>query len=340
MTAVVTDALRQTIATATAVVAVGAGTHAGIGGPVTGAVEVHAPAGIVDLQPSDMTVTVRAGTSFAELDTALEDHGQECPLDPDDSAATIGGTIAAGLSGRRRLGLGPLRDYLLEVRFVTADGREIRGGGPTVKNVTGYDIPRLFVGSLGTLGVITQVVLRSRPRPRASQWFRASTPGKDVRRALFAPTAILAGPDDVSVLLEGDAGDVRSEAATARLVPADPPPALVGMHRARISIDPTRIDELVATLDAVNGLHRLAEHGVGTVHLASDDPQTLLDARGFAEAAGGALLRVAGAPDLDPFGVMPAVALQQRIRGALDPTGKLSPGRVPMTQPGPEAGPR
>ncbi|MEP6623705.1 MAG: FAD-binding protein, partial [Acidimicrobiia bacterium] len=273
MSATLAEELRETIAAAAAVVAVGAGTHAGIGGPVVGAVEVHAPPGIVDVAPSDMTVTVRAGTTFAELDAALAAHGQECPLDPDDSAATIGGTIAAGLSGPRRLGLGPLRDYLLEVRFVTADGREIRGGGPTVKNVTGYDIPRLFVGSLGTLGVITQVILRSRPRPRASQWFRASSTASEARSTLFAPTAIVVGPADVSVLLEGDPGDLRSEAAVAGLVPSDPLPSLIGAHRGRISIDPALVDTLTLELDAIDGLHRLAEYGVGTVHVASDTPE-------------------------------------------------------------------
>ncbi len=334
MSATMAEELREAIAAAGSVVAVGGGTHSGIGGPVTGAVEVRAPVGIVDVQPSDMTVTVRAGTTFAELDAALATHGQECPLDPDEPTATIGGTIAAGLSGRRRLGLGPMRDYLLEVRFVTADGREIRGGGPTVKNVTGYDIPRLFVGSLGTLGVITQVILRTRPRSRASQWFRATSSAAEVRRALFSPTTILGGPGTVSVLLEGDPGDLRSEAATAGLVPSDPPQPLTGTHRGRISIDPSLIDALAANLATIAGLDRVAEYGVGTVHVATEDPEGLGAARQEAEAIGGWLLRIAGAPMIDPFGAgFPAVALQRRIRTVLDPTGKLSPGRVPITEP-------
>ncbi len=91
-----------------------------------------------------------------------------CALDPRDPAATIGGILACGLSGWRRLRHGPLRDHVLEVRFVTAQGRLVKAGGPTVKNVTGYDLPRLLVGSFGTLGVLAQVTLRCRPRPAAA----------------------------------------------------------------------------------------------------------------------------------------------------------------------------
>ena len=155
----------EAVRAATAVVAVGAGTHAGIGGRVEDATEVPAPIGVLDVQPADMTVTVRAGTSCAELAAALRAVGQECPLDPRDPGATVGGTLAVGLSGRRRLGAGPLRETVLEVVLVRADGRVVRGGGPTVKNVTGYDVPRLMVGSLGTLGVLVQVTLRGAADP-------------------------------------------------------------------------------------------------------------------------------------------------------------------------------
>ena len=102
----------------------------------------------------------------------------------------------AGCPGIRRLRHGPLRDHVLEVRFVTADGRLVKGGGPTVKNVTGYDLPRLLVGSFGTLGVLVQLTLRCRPARRAcARWFRS-------RRA--APTA--SAPRRCC----GTAGEVRS----------------------------------------------------------------------------------------------------------------------------------
>ena len=106
----------------------------------TGAVEVRAPVGVIAYEPADMTITVGAGTSFDTVDGVLAEHGQECALDPRSRAATIGGILACGLSGVRRLRHGPVRDHVLEVRFETGDGRLVKGGGPTVKNVTGYDL--------------------------------------------------------------------------------------------------------------------------------------------------------------------------------------------------------
>jgi len=326
--------LGEAVRAAPTVVAVGAGTHAAIGGAVVGATDVRAPSGVLDLQPADMTVTVRAGTPCAELGVALAEVGQECPLDPRDPAATVGGTLAAGLSGLRRLGVGPLRDTLLEVVLVLADGRVVRGGGPTVKNVTGYDVPRLAVGSLGTLGVLAQVTLRTRPIAPASSWFTTDRPAGEALTSLYAPAAVTSGRAGTGVLLEGHPGDLDAQAGRAGLRPADAPALPDAPNRGRISVAPGAVDALVAALDAEPGIERLAEHGVGTVHVATTDAPRLADARALAHAHGGWLLREAGAPDLEPFGVdLPALALQRRIRAALDPTGKLAPGRVPATEP-------
>ena len=326
--------LAATVRAARAVVAVGNGTHAGIGGAVIDATEVRAPAGIVDFQPADMTVTVLAGTTVAELAAALSEHGQECPLDPRDSAATVGGTVAAGLSGLRRLGLGPIRDTVLEVVLLLADGRVVRGGGPTVKNVTGYDVPRLAVGSLGTLGVIGRLTLRTRPLPAASEWYRTDLAPADVLTRLYAPTAVVANAAGTHVLLEGHAADLAVEAARAELH-RDRPPAIASWpHRGRISVPPDAVASISARLRSLVGVAYLAEHGVGTVHVASEDPGAIAVARDLAHTHSGWLLREAGAPDLDPIGCdLPAAALQRRIRAALDPTGKLAPGRVPATEP-------
>jgi glycolate oxidase FAD binding subunit len=326
--------LGASVRDAGAVVAVGAGTHAAVGGSVTAATEVRAPAGILDLQPADMTVTVRAGTSCAELGDALAEVGQECPLDPRDAHATVGGTLAAGLSGIRRLGVGPLRDTVLEVVLVLADGRVVRGGGPTVKNVTGYDVPRLAVGSLGTLGVLAQVTLRTRPVAPASAWFAADRPADVVITELYAPTAVTSGPAGTAVLLEGHPGDVDAQATRAGLRPSAAPALPNGPHRGRISVAPGAVDALVTALDRETGIDRLAEYGIGTVHVGAVDPARLAEARALAHAHGGWLLREAGAPELDPFGTeLPAPDLQRRIRAALDPTGKLAPGRVRATEP-------
>ena len=107
----------------------------------------------------------------------------------------------------------------------------------------------------------------------------------------------------------------------------------MGAHRARIAIDPARLNRLLTALDAIDELVSLAEYGVGTVHVASETVGALVAARAAAEMQGGWMLRTSGAPDLDPFGVgFPAVELQRRIRRALDPSAKLSPGRVPATE--------
>lgn len=326
--------LAATVAGADAVVAIGAGTHAGIGGVVVGATEVTVPGGIVAFEPADMTATVNAGMTFAELTHALAAAGQECPLDPRDPQATVGGIVACGLSGPRRLGLGPLRNQLLEVTFVTADGRVVRGGGPTVKNVTGYDIPRLFTGSLGTLGILVQVILRTQPIPAASQWYRHAGDPSGLVNTLPGARTIRWDGTATDVLLEGHQPDLDAQMQALDLEPtAAPAPLTDGPHRGRISVEPNRITELAHQLRDVD-VQWTAELGVGTVHVSTKDPAALGGAREAAQRCGGWLLREAGAPDLDPFGVeFPGAAVQQRLRIALDPTGKLSPGRVPATAP-------
>jgi glycolate oxidase FAD binding subunit len=333
------DDLRATLAAADAVVPVGARTHWEVGNPTIGGVEVQAPAGIVAYDPAELTVTVGAGTTVAELAATLGDAGQECPLDPRDPAATVGGVLATGLSGPRRLRYGPLRDRVLEVRFGTADGRLVKGGGPTVKNVTGYDVPRLLVGSLGTIGVLVQVTVRCQPRARFARWFTTGADPFEARRRMFRPSCMAWDGATTRVLLEGHPDDVTAEAGAAGLDPgaeADPvradagPGSPEGPHRGRISVRPSRLRDLAPALDAIDGLGWLAEVGVGTVHVAAADPEGLVAARDVASTHGGWLLREAGAPGVDGYGApLPNLAILERIRSAFDPTGKLSPGRLP-----------
>ncbi len=170
------------------------------------------PRGVIAYEPADMTITVGAGTSFDELDRVLAEHGQQCALDPRAGRATVGGILACGLSGPRRLRHGPVRDHVLEVRFETGDGRLVKGGGPTVKNVTGYDLPRLFVGSLGTIGVLQQATLRCRPRPARCTVVHGR---RDPSRA-FRPSARLWDGEREAVLLEGIDVDVEAETPRPR----------------------------------------------------------------------------------------------------------------------------
>ncbi|MEW6296845.1 MAG: FAD-binding oxidoreductase [Thermodesulfobacteriota bacterium] len=123
---------------------------------------------LVDYQPTDMTVTVEAGMTLGQLQQILEAHGQWLPLDPPlPDRATVGGVIAANLSGPARLSQGTIRDFLLGLRVVQADGTVVKGGGRVVKNVAGYDLPKLYCGSFGTLGVIVEATCKVRPRPAA-----------------------------------------------------------------------------------------------------------------------------------------------------------------------------
>jgi len=121
---------------------------------------------VVEHEPGDLTVTVEAGRTIAALQATLRERGQWLSLDPpDDARATIGGVLATNASGPRRQLYGTARDLLIGVTVVTADGALVRGGGKVVKNVAGYDLPKLFVGSYGTLGVIVEVTVKLRPRP-------------------------------------------------------------------------------------------------------------------------------------------------------------------------------
>ena len=323
------DELAEAVRAADAVVAVGGRTQWEVGNPPRAdAVEVHAPAGVITYEPADLTVTVGAGTTEAELAQVLGEHAQECALDPRSDHATVGGMLATGLSGYRRLRHGPLRDRVLEVRFVNADGDIVKGGGPTVKNVSGFDIPRLVVGSLGTIGVLTQVTLRCQPVDRVSEWSSTTEDPLAVLRRGYRPSCVLWDGHETRVLVEGVAADVEAERVAMRTTAAAPRPSSPsGAHRGRISVRPSALAALAPALDRAR-VRWLAEVGVGTVHVAADTEADLLAARVAAEAAGGWLLREAGAPGLDGFGAaFPNLALQERIRAAFDPTGKFSRGR-------------
>jgi glycolate oxidase FAD binding subunit len=276
---------------------VGGRTQWSVGGlPVVGTREVRAPVGIVEHEPAELIVRVAAGTAVTELDAALAVHRQ-CAALPLRPSATVGGVLAVGHSSVKRLGHGPLRDTVLEARFVNADGRVVKAGGPVVKNVSGFDLCRLLVGSLGTLGLLGEVVLRCRPRPQSSVWLLADEIDPTaVLRTLYRPAAVLWDGASTWLCLEGAKADVKeqwaraSRHATWREV-ADPPEPPSTWHRQ--SMRPS----------AVRGLRGpfLAEVGVGVVH--TPDPPS--------------------APSLTD----PSDAVQRRVKELFDPTGRLNPGR-------------
>jgi glycolate oxidase FAD binding subunit len=225
-----------------------------------------------------------------------------------------------------------LRDAVLEVRFVTGEGRLVKGGGPTVKNVTGYDLPRLLVGSFGTIGVLVQVTLRCRPRASASEWFVCDRSAGDVWPSLYRPSAVCRDGAGTHVLLEGHPDDVATQARRCGLVRSARVAMPGGAHRGRASVAPARLDDVCAALDAIAGCRWMAEYGVGTVHVAGDSPAVLTSARAAAAACGGWLLREAGGDEgFEGFGIsLPNAELHRRIKAAFDPAGKCNPGRLPV----------
>jgi glycolate oxidase FAD binding subunit len=129
--------------------------------------DVRPYAGVVDYEPSELVVTVRAGTPLAELEQLLDQHNQMLAFEPPrfSSATTLGGAIAAGLSGPRRASAGSARDFVLGLRLIDGQGRDLSFGGRVIKNVAGFDVSRVNAGAFGTLGVITEVSLKVVPKP-------------------------------------------------------------------------------------------------------------------------------------------------------------------------------
>ncbi|WP_066318763.1 FAD-binding oxidoreductase [Bacillus sp. FJAT-29814] len=164
---------------------VGGGTKRGFGGLVEYAdigLSLANFKGIVEHVVGDMTLTVKAGTPVKELQEYLAQYNQKIAIDVNwPEYATIGGVIAANDSGPKRLGYGSARDAVIGLRTVYPDGTVIRSGGKVVKNVAGYDMNKLFIGSMGTLGVVSEVTLKLRPRPKYESLVLLSFPEGDLQ---------------------------------------------------------------------------------------------------------------------------------------------------------------
>lgn len=163
------EQVRQARENATPLRIQGGNTKAFLGREVAGEVlDTRAHRGIVSYDPTELVISVRAGTPLSELFAALDAAGQMLPCEPPSfgEGATVGGMIAAGLSGPRRPWSGSVRDFVLGTRVISGLGTHLRFGGEVMKNVAGYDLSRLMVGSYGCLGVLTEVSLKVLPKPR------------------------------------------------------------------------------------------------------------------------------------------------------------------------------
>lgn len=178
---------------------------------------------VIDYPARDMTVTVEAGIRIDALQELLRQERQRLPIDvPHAHRATLGGIIACNAGGARRFGLGTLRDYIIGITAIDAAGVAYKAGGRVVKNVAGYDLCKVLNGSLGTLGLISQITLKLRPIPETTQWLWASFASfQQIEVALEKLLLSATRPIAVEVLDASAAAEIAAEARTS--LPADGP---------------------------------------------------------------------------------------------------------------------
>jgi glycolate oxidase FAD binding subunit len=243
----VAGVVRHAAAAGAAIMPWGGGTAVALGEPPRSGLVVglRRLARLVEHEPGDLTATVEAGFTLEALQAALRARGQWLSLDPPDAArATIGGIVAADASGARRHLYGTVRDLLIGLTVVTADGAVVRGGGKVVKNVAGYDLPKLFIGSWGTLGIVVEATFKLRPLPDAERLLAVRFDRlKDVGAAARAVLASDLIPNAVEVV---------DPAAAAALGLAAEPALVVGFDGLREQVD-WQIAELTTLVGPLGG---------------------------------------------------------------------------------------
>lgn len=310
---------------------VGGRRHISRRGPVDADAELWTSAldRIVAYDPAEMIAVVQAGVRLGDLRSALAEGGQEWPSDEPDEA-TVGGVIAAGVDPVRRMRVGLLRDSVVEMEAVLGDGRTVTSGARVVKNVSGFDVHRLLTGSLGTLGVITQVALKVRPLPAARRTLVTREGGLDlgarVLDALWRPAAVLVEPDRIVVHLEGWPAEVAEQEASVRaLIACETSEAGVtpgvdtfpdSPHVVELGVVPSR---LRAALDGLDAYRALAGVGVAWVPCGSDEEVPEVLGRGD----GAVLCR--STPPLTT--ARRRTELEERVRATLDPAGVFAVSR-------------
>ena len=304
-------------------------------------------AGIVAYEPTELVVTARSGTPLAELEAALAAQGQMLAFEPPHfgDAATVGGCVAAGLSGPRRATAGAVRDFVLGVKVLSGAGEVLNFGGQVMKNVAGYDVSRVMTGALGTLGLLLEVSLKVLPKPAAEATLRLELPQD---KALETMNRWAGQPLPVSATCWHD------NLLTVRLSGAR-----AAVAAAREKLGGEEVTEAAAFWDSVReqrhshfanegALWRLSlpskqapldlpgamfiEWGGALRWLTFDGPARQL--RSVVEAGGGhatlyrggeAEKRAAGAFQPLPDAVM---QLQRKLKRAFDPQGLFNPGRL------------
>jgi len=306
---------------------------------------------------ADLTVTVEAGCTVADLQRTLAQHGQRLAIDvlwPE--RATIGGILATNDSGVLRLAYGALRDLVIGATLVLADGTIARSGGKVVKNVAGYDLPKLVTGAMGTLGVITQATFRLHPLPRKTRSLTIAAGDREkAQRLLMAIEAatlahvalqwrMAAGAEPLlDIQFEGTAAGIEAqevklrELAQPAVVAEGSPDVWLVRERvaesksvAKLSVLPSRIAETLEAIAKISGGDwRAVFQATGIGWLAIEAPLEQL--RTYVENEGGSVTILRGSRDDASIGAWgdtgAALALMRAVKQQFDPNGTLNPGR-------------
>ncbi|MEA2022727.1 MAG: FAD-binding oxidoreductase [Actinomycetota bacterium] len=315
----------------------GAGTHRGYGNPTRSDLVVTSSRlnRIVDWQPDDLTVVVEAGVSIETLEEEIAARRQTAVLPETAPGATVGGVVAAGFSGYRRLRYGPTRDRVLQVQIATGYGKVVTGGSPVVKSSTGYGLPRLFTGSIGSLGMIGTVTLKLWSQPLATATVEVGDAATALR-GTYRPLAALETSEGSFLYLGGTDKQVTSQARSAggdSRPGLDWPTPITRPVRIQFRVPAPSVPAAIERAKRLGAARWIAEHGVGRVEAGLDgiDDEALAAARAWTESTGGALVVTAGAGDgVDPWGTPPAsIEIQRRVKAAFDPAGICNPGIMP-----------
>lgn len=348
LTEALVDRVKQAHEAGTPLAIAGSGSKAFYGHPLVGdTLSTREHAGIVNHEPTELVLTARAGTPLEEVETALAEEGQQFPFEPPHfgEGGTLGGAIAAGLAGPRRPYGGSVRDMVLGLRLINGRGELMRFGGEVMKNVAGYDVARLNVGALGTLGVITEVSLKVLPAPastatltldlpmsdchaRTEGWLREGRPvsavAHDGQQLFLRLSGTVSAVADAVRDIGGEAMDTgtaqrfwTSLRDQTHAFFADPQRPLW-----RVSLPPA------ADLSAFEGT-KLAEWAGQQLWLRdTTDAATL---RQTAESLGGSATLFRGVlPEVSVFHPLDRVKrrLHQSLKAAFDPRGILNPNRL------------
>ncbi|WP_322008717.1 glycolate oxidase subunit GlcE [Paraburkholderia sp. J12] len=304
-------------------------------------IDTRAHRGIVNYDPTELVVTVRAGTPVAELDEVLDAAGQMLPCEPAafDGAATIGGVVATGLAGPRRPWAGSVRDFVLGCRVITGEGRHLRFGGEVMKNVAGYDVSRLMTGSYGCLGLLTEVSLKVLPKARAMCHVEIDMPAADAlvvlstwRREGLPISGACHDGATLHLRFEGGEDSVRTAYARVGGTRVD------GMfwralreQRLPFFDDPRPLWRLsvppAAPLSTLPGAC-LLDWGGAQRWLKSDAPAPVV--RAFAQQLGGHATALSAIAVDEPFHPLPPALLRyhRALKQQLDPHAIFNPGRL------------